>query len=155
MDSRTYWRNLSWDLNILGYRHLPLLEWALQVDVGDLLAQICPGIDQSDQAVLDLQHDVWLVVAIDLDILKELALSFDGEGGPAETLDFSIASRRLAPHCQGQRGSLRNRRIGSQVDLLDDQDVAVMARLAVLQRVVAGNLGGAVDSLLGFMSEER
>ena len=77
--SKTYRRNLLGQLNILGQRHGTLLERALKVDVLDVVAEIGFLVDDTDQAVLDLQVHLCAL----LDILVEDARSLDGQGRAA------------------------------------------------------------------------
>jgi hypothetical protein len=63
MESRsgwvTYWRNLTWQINTLCYCDWALFQWAIQIDVLDLIAKIDGLLDKSDDViVLDLQVDL-------------------------------------------------------------------------------------------------
>lgn len=69
------WWNLCRKRDILLDRHLALLERALQVDIGDGVAEIGGLSDDGDQAILDLQ--VYLGAL--LDVLVEVAGGGDGE----------------------------------------------------------------------------
>ncbi len=55
---RTYGGDFLGDLNSLHNRYVPLLNGALQIHVRDLLTQIGLGVDESNQAVLDLDADL-------------------------------------------------------------------------------------------------
>lgn len=57
-DSVLSGRDLRWQLNVLCQGSLSLLDGALEADVAGLFAQIGSLLDESDQAVLDLQLDV-------------------------------------------------------------------------------------------------
>lgn len=52
---RTYRRNLTRQIDILGQAQLALLQWALEVCLLNGVAGITLLIDQSDEPVLDLQ----------------------------------------------------------------------------------------------------
>jgi hypothetical protein len=54
MESGTHRRNLLWKLNVLCDRDLALLNRALHINIGDLFAEICLGIDEPDQSIFDL-----------------------------------------------------------------------------------------------------
>lgn len=45
-------------------------------------------------------------------------------------------------------------RVWVKIELLDDQDIAFMSGLAVINRVIAWHLGGGIESVLS-VSEER
>ena len=70
-------------VNIFGERHLAFLQWALEVHINDLFAKISLLLDESDQAIFDLQKDVGAL----FNLLLESALGFDGKG-------FATASRQ-------------------------------------------------------------
>lgn len=79
------------DLDLLGQRHVPLLERALEVDVADLLAQVGLLVDQPDQAVLDLEQDLGAV----LDVLGEGPVGDDAEGGAAGVATSVISPKAM------------------------------------------------------------
>lgn len=41
----------------MGHAHIPFLQWALEVDLGDLIAQVCRLVDQLDEAVFHSEGD--------------------------------------------------------------------------------------------------
>ena len=67
--------DLLWKLDILLDSHLALLEWALEVDVGNSVAEIGSLSDDGDQAILDLQ--VYLGTL--LNVLVEVTRRGDSE----------------------------------------------------------------------------
>lgn len=77
MTIQTYGRNLLGKFNILGQAHWALLERALQVDILDVLAKVRLLIDDTDQAVLDLQVDLCAL----LDVFVEDTRCLDRESG--------------------------------------------------------------------------
>lgn len=54
-NKKTYGRNLVGQLHVLDQRHRALLQRALEIDILDIVAQVCLLVDDADQAVLDLQ----------------------------------------------------------------------------------------------------
>lgn len=71
----TYRRDLLGQLNILCESHFALLQRTVQVDIFDLLTEVCFLVDQADQAILDLQENLGTL----LDLLAEGTLGDDGE----------------------------------------------------------------------------
>lgn len=69
-------RDLLGQLDVLGQGELALLEWALKVDVLDLVAKVGSLPDDGDQAVLDLQVHLGAV----FDIFRQVAAGGDAEG---------------------------------------------------------------------------
>jgi len=67
--------DLLWKLDILLDSHLALLEWTLEVDVGDSVAEIGSLSDDGDQAILDLQVHLGAL----LNVLVEVTRRSDGE----------------------------------------------------------------------------
>lgn len=62
--------------NLLDQRHLALFQWALQVNVDDLFAEISLLLDKSNQAIFDLQKHISALV----NLLVNVAFGLDGEG---------------------------------------------------------------------------
>ena len=71
----TYRGNLGGEGDGLHDGEVPLLYRALEVDVGDLLAEVGRRADEADEAVLDLQEDVGAL----LDVLGRVARGPDDE----------------------------------------------------------------------------
>ena len=71
----TYGRNLLWQRDILRNCDLALLDRTLQVHIRDLLTQIGLCVDQTNQAILDLDVHVCAF----LHICEKCSYSFDGE----------------------------------------------------------------------------
>lgn len=72
----TYRWNLLWNLNILRNLRQAILERAFQIYILDLLAEICALIDESDQAIFNLQVNICALQ----DIFGKGANGFDREG---------------------------------------------------------------------------
>ena len=71
-----YWRDFHGEFDILRDFSLSLLNWALHVDIGNLLAQIGLRINKSDQSVLDLYRNLGSL----LNGLEESPDCIDAEG---------------------------------------------------------------------------
>jgi hypothetical protein len=71
----TYRRNLPGDVDVLGERHLALVERALEVRLANRVAAVGLLVDEGDEPVLDLQvhHEALL------DLVLEGARGLDGE----------------------------------------------------------------------------
>ena len=73
---QTYRWDFRWELDVFGYICLALLDGTVHVDGLNLLAQVCGGAEQFDQAVLDLDDYICSLC----DVFFECADGFDGEG---------------------------------------------------------------------------
>jgi hypothetical protein len=105
------WWDLLWQLNLLRDGGPALLDRALEIDVLDLLAQVCLGRENLDRAVLDLQKNICAL----FDFLLECARGFDEEWlSPAARV-----SRGTRRSCS--RNTLRKRWVWSQVNLLNHE----------------------------------
>jgi len=51
------WWDLIWQIDILGQLQITLLQRAFQVNILNLFAEICFLVDESDDAVFDLDMD--------------------------------------------------------------------------------------------------
>ncbi len=138
-----YGWDLLWQLDILRNRNAACLDRALQIDIWNLLAQIRLLVDQSNQSIFDLQKHLGPL----LDVLAQRAHSFDRECLP--TMDrLACTTPKFA------REYARNRRIGSQVDLLQRKDIAGMVCFAERKRVIARHLSTVAEHALA-ATEER
>lgn len=63
----------------MSHAHLALLEWALEIDIADLVTEVCRLVDQGDQAVFDGESNVGTL----FDVLAEKAGGDYGEVGVA------------------------------------------------------------------------
>jgi hypothetical protein len=88
--TKTYIWNLIRQFNILGDNSLALLDRAFHIHVLDLVANRCLGVDEADQAVLDLQDHICTL----LDPLLEGTDGFDGEGLATGSNSVSISNYR-------------------------------------------------------------
>lgn len=73
--SQTYRRDLGGEADGLGDGEVTLLDRALEVDVGNLLAEVGGRADEADEAVFDLEADVRAL----LDVLGCLSRGLDDE----------------------------------------------------------------------------
>jgi hypothetical protein len=117
-------RNLLGDVDALLDRQLSRLEGALEVDIADLLAEVRLGVNETDKAVLDGEHDVCAL----------LETLFDSAG--------SLNHEFLA----GSRG------VGRKVDSLDGDKILVVVARAEFEGRVAGNLEVVVGHNLGSLA---
>ena len=70
----TYGRNLFRQLDVLRDGFGPFY-WAFLIDLFQLVAQVCPRVDDADQAILDVQVDVCAF----LDLFGEVSFGLDRE----------------------------------------------------------------------------
>lgn len=79
--------------NLFDQGHLALFQWALEVNINDLFAKISLLLDESDQAIFDLQEHISPL----LNLLADGPLGLYGKG-------FATTS------CQSQGSRLSDRR---------------------------------------------
>jgi hypothetical protein len=97
-NGRTYWRNLTRQLDIFRQLQLSLLEWTLQINLFDLFAQVCFLVDECDESIFDLQMDLRAF----FDVCGEVALGRDGEGLATIYTEFLVCDS-----ARGDEGRLR------------------------------------------------
>jgi hypothetical protein len=137
----TYRRYLSWEAENLLNVDISLLDRTLELNVCDLFAEVRPGADQLDEAVLDGEEDVSAL----LDVLRSFALGLDDEVMSAGTVLAYMSSvwTCCSAACPRSRqclsANVRLWRVWCEKDFFDSQDVIVVVRSAVFKRGVAGN----------------
>jgi hypothetical protein len=107
---------------------LAFLDRTVQIDVGELVAEVCLHVHQSYQAVLDLQNDIRALA----DIFEELTNGLDGD---------IVASAKELVHgeVEARCGDSLQWRVGVYVYVIYAEDIVVVIRLAVGKWVVARN----------------
>lgn len=90
-----------------------------------MFAEVGLGVHQADQAVLDLQDDIGAF----FDVLEERGDGLDGEV-IASTNGSKLEEQEVRTGNSLQRG------VRGQVDVVDDEDVVVVVRVAVGERAV-------------------
>lgn len=139
MQRETYRRDLPGQCNLLRNGPLAFLDRAVEVYIRDLFAEIGLRVDELDQAVLDLKNDVRALG----DVFEEGAHGFDGEvAAPAETRVVS-SNRATARIYEGGRirttPDLLLRRVGTEINVVYDEEVVVVLGLAVGKWAVTGD----------------
>ena len=137
---QSYGRDLLWQVNGLGDLNDTSLDGALEVDVADLLAEVGLGADQANEAVLDSEEDVGILLDSGLD----LTLGLDDE--LMTTVDSVLAGSSSA---NGSGSSIRLGGVRGEVDPLNLDEVLGVVSWAELERRIAGDVEIIVGSKIG------
>jgi hypothetical protein len=121
---------------------LAFLDRTVQIDVRDLVAEVCLHVHQSYQAVLDLQNDIRALVHI----FEELTNGLDGE-------IVASAKGLVRGEVEVCCGDSLQWRVGVYVYVVYEEDIVVVIRLAVGKWVVARNRWMGVAQ--GFLVEAK